>query len=219
MPRKKSGVPKQSPPKGLIVATHLPKDAQSLYLHCLMSWAAVKKDVAHFPTPLPSGTELDADSTALGNALEAAEGGGPTALAAVKAAAKKVRQDHGLLAKYVQSALRSVPIEDTPPILAAILMYASNIGKRGPKPPFEVVQPKGMPSGTVHAIALAVVSAQIYHWEASLDQLSWVVTTTSKANALLLGLTPGKMYYFRFRACVRGGTMTDYSQVVTLIAR
>jgi hypothetical protein len=219
MPRKKSGVPKQKPPKLLTVALHLPADPKDLNTHCMVSWAAIKKDTAHFPAPSPPGPEVDADLAALALALTAAEGGNAAATAELKVAADKVKQDFHQLGRYVQGALRSGAIEDAPAILANILMYPSNVGQRKPKAPFAVVQPLGVASGSVHAIALAVLSALTYGWESSLDQQTWTVTTTGQARATLTGLTPGKTYYFRFRAFRRNGTLTDYSQVVSLLVR
>ena len=98
-------------------------------------------------------------------------------------------------------------------------MYPSNIGQRKPKAALAAVQPPGVASGSVHVIALAVLSALTYGWESSLDQLSWTVTTTGQSRTTLTGLTPGKTYYFRFRAFRRNNTVMDYSQVVTLLVK
>jgi hypothetical protein len=219
MVRKKSGVPKQKPPKLLTVAAHLPKDPQELYTHCSASWAAIKADPTDFATPYPPGSQVEADLAALLKALQAVESGGTIETTAVRGAAAKVRQDFQMLVKYVQGVLRAGAIENAPGILANILMYVSNVGQRKPKAPFAVEQPPGMASGSVHVIALAVLTALTYGWEVSLDQQTWSVTTTGQSHAVLTGLTPGKTYYFRFRAFRRNGTQTDYSVIVPLLVR
>ena len=67
------------------------------------------------------------------------------------------------------------------------------------------------------ALALPFTSALVYTWEWSLDQVSWTTALqTSKAKAVLSGLTVGKVYYFRFRVLTRKGKQ-DPSQVVNLL--
>jgi hypothetical protein len=218
MPRRKKSVSASPEARAPRVATHLPKDAQGLYTHCSASWSAIKADAAHFGSPVPSAAQVDEDLGALGAALEAAEGGGPVATAAVVAAATKVRQDFELLAKYVQSELRTLPVDDARALLARVLMYESMTGRRAPKP--ELAAKEGPNVGTVLLVALAVAGALVYTWEWSLDQVTWTaVPQTSKARTLLLGLTPGKVHYFRFRVFKRDGTTSDNSQVVSFMVR
>ncbi len=220
MPRKKSGVPKQKAPRLLNIATHLPDDEQELLTHCNVSLAAVEKDTAHFATVIPAATaSLTPLLGALGTAITNAEGGGPTETAVLKAAAEQVRQSYNLMAKSIQPILRQLPPEQVPAILANILMYASNVGVRPPKKPFQVEQPMDWPSGSVLLVALAVAGALTYGFEASLDQVTWTVQTSGKSRATMVGLTPGKLYYFRFRAFLRDDTQTAYSTVFGLIVR
>jgi hypothetical protein len=72
-------------------------------------------------------------------------------------------------------------------------------------------------SGQVELDAKAVAHSATYYWEFSLDQVNWsVVPETMQASTIISGLTPGKVYYFRFRALTRKGKR-DYSQPVSLM--
>jgi len=198
------------------IAQHLPRDAQGVYTHCSASWAAIKADPVKFATPYPSASEIDADLKVLGDALTAAAGGDPVAIAALRVAEAKVRQTYELLSKYVQSIVRAGPIEDAPATISSVLMFESNIGKRPPKPPLAAKQ--GAASGLVLLIALAVPSATMYFWEHSVDQVTWTaLKPTAQASTSVAGLTPGKVYYFRFHTFTRDNETTDLSQVVSLM--
>ena len=77
----------------------------------------------------------------------------------------------------------------------------------------------GPGTGQVHLTARAVLKALLYFWEVSVDQKVWTVALdTSRAQAVLSGLTVGQTYYFRFRVRTRKG-MTDYSQVLCHVVR
>jgi hypothetical protein len=103
----------------------------------------------------------------------------------------------GSIAESARMSLRRVPVRD--------------------KPPFAVKD--GKVSGLVLLIARALLGARTYYWELSEDKLTWVILPeTSGANTSVAGLTPGKTYYFRFRAHTRKG-MTEYSSTVGLIVR
>jgi len=216
--RKKSSAPRKRKPRVLHVALHLPTDGEGLYTRGSAMWSAVKADTVHFPTPYPPATETEPDLKGLGTALQDAAGKDPVAIAALGVAAAKVKQDLELLGKYVQSVLRAGPIEDAPAILSNVLMYESNIGVRPPKPELAAKQPKGTLSGTVLLVALAVAGAAAYYWESSVDQVAWAAGGQSaQARFSLAGLTPGKMYYFRFHTLQRAGGLTSPSQVVGLM--
>ena len=65
------------------------------------------------------------------------------------------------------------------------------------------------------AVAMAGVTA--YFWEVSVDQVTWSVgAQSSQARSSIAGLTPGKLYWFRVRGLKRDGTMTAYTQAVSL---
>src|SRR5262249_37187996 len=146
--------------------------------------------------------QMDATLVTLSSALEAAPGGTEAQKQAPYAAATAVGLLWAQIATFVQGALRTVPPANIPPILASILMYASKSGARTPKAPLAAAH--GDTSGSVKLVALAIAGALSYEWEWSLDNLSWSTSRTGEANTTLSGLTPGKMYYFRVRAFLRG---------------
>jgi hypothetical protein len=210
--------PSNETTNGLRVALRLPADDTQLHTHCSASWGVIKQDLAHFPAPSPPGSEIEKDLDELGNTLLKAEGGDPAAIAAARAAAAKVRSDFELLGKYAQNALRAVPIADARAILTAVLMYPSNVGKRPPKPPLEARN--GEASGTALLIALAIADALVYHWEWSLDQVSWsAAPPTGRSRGAVAGLTPGKVHYFRFRVFKRDDSMSEPSHAVSLMIK
>ena len=104
----KSGSSKKNT-KGPRIVLRLPRDAQGLYTRGLAVWSAIKADTTHFPTTYPPAAEVDADLQARGDALHAAEGGSPSAKAALSVAAEKVRQNLELLGKVVESVFRAGP--------------------------------------------------------------------------------------------------------------
>ena len=214
MVRKASGVPKEKPPTPLIIAEHLPRDATDLYNHVDAGWTAMKADTAHFPSP-PATSEMDTAVANLGAALKAVPNGTATDTAAVKAAATVVRELWGLNARYAQKVLRALPVEQIPPILANVLLYPSQIGKKGPKPPIQAK--RATTSGSAIVILLAVANTLTYTYEWSLDQVTWQSMTSGHARVTIAGLLSGKLYWFRARAFLRNGTTTDPVGLVDLI--
>jgi len=214
MVRKASGVPKEKPPTPLIIAEHLPRDPADLYNHIDAGWTAMKADTTHFPAP-PATAELDTAVTNLATALKAVPNGAPTDTAAVKAAATTVRELWGLNARYAQKVLRALPVEQVPPILANVLLYASQTGKKPPKPPIQAK--RATTSGSALVILLAVANRLTYTYEWSVDQVTWQSMTAGPTRVTIAGLLPGKLYWFRARAFLRNGTTTDPVGLVDLI--
>ena len=213
----KTAQPKKAPPPNVNVAADLPKDPGDLYTRCLASWNAIKADTAHFPTPTPAATVVDPVLAALSSSIQAAEGGTPAEKAAVRTAVRNVHTVWSQVRPYVQGVLRTLPIADVPTILANIGMYASNTGKRPPKPPLAVKD--AAVSGSARAEALAVADAVTYQWDWSVDQTTWSTMTTAKCYAVISGLTPGKLYYIRVRAFLRDETTTNVIATIPFIAR
>ncbi len=213
MSRKKTSTPRRKI-RTLHVAALFPVEPQAFYLRAQGSWNAIKADKVHFAN-VPANT-LDANLLALSTALQTGEGGGSVDTAVIVAAVAKVRQDFSQITPYVEGALLALPIEQVPAILAEVLLYVSNIGKRPPKPP--LAAKRGTLSGVILLVALAMARVTAYFWEVSVDGLTWSVgVETSQARASLSGLTPGKVYYFRVRGLQRSGTLTSYTQVVSLM--
>jgi hypothetical protein len=213
MPRKRSATPKLKQPVVPTIVANLPADDQDLYNHCTASWEAWKANAA-LAGLVPANMTPDKDVATLGDALNATPGGGPPQTAAVKAAAKVVREDWQLLARYLQGYLRRGNVGDATAIATSVLMRLSNVGKRPPKPPLAVGPGT---SGTALAVALAVLGAILYQFEWSSDQTTWSTGTSHKARLLIGGLTPGKKYWFRVKAFLRDDTWTDYIATVDMI--
>ncbi len=167
MPRKASGVPQEKLPTPLIIAEHLPTDPAALGYHVGAGWTAMKADTTHFPSP-PETATLDTALTNLGNALNAVPNGGKTETATVKATATVVRELWGSNARYAQKVLRTLPVEQVPPILANVLLYRSQTGKKKPKPPIQAR--RGATSGSALVILLAVARKLTYTYQWSADQ-------------------------------------------------
>ena len=122
------------------------------------------------------------------------------------------------LGKYEQSVVRAGPVEDAPAIIRNVLMFESAVGKRAPKP--EIEAREGTTSGNVQLLARAVASAAAYFWEYSEDQQTWTAgAPTAQARSTIAGLSPGKVYYFRFRALRREGVITDASPIVSFMVK
>jgi hypothetical protein len=214
MARRKSGVPKQKPPKQLNVATHLPDDDDAMYTQCAAGWAAIKANTALFTAPVPGNPQMDNAVTNLGDTLKAAQGGSDAEKEAAKNAARTMRNLWGQEAVYVEGVLRQGPLTAAPQILADVLMYQSQQGTHKPKEPLAAKQ---LASGSVRLMALAILGALTYDFEWSLDQINWSTTTTGGTKAILTGLTPGKLYYFRVRAFLRADTQSAYVGPVNLM--
>jgi hypothetical protein len=66
----------------------------------------------------------------------------------------------------------------------------------------------------------AVIPAWLsgHFWEYSADRETWTaLQPTPRARTSLSGLTPGKVYYFRFHVLMQDGSMGDPSQIVSLM--
>jgi hypothetical protein len=101
---------------------------------------------------------------------------------------------------------------DAATVITSAGMRIRKVTKRN-KPPVSVRQ--GAVSGSVVLEALRVAAVAMYWWQYSLDQKNWTeVPETMKVKVALSGLTPGQVYYFRFRAHTRKGPV-DFSQVVS----
>jgi hypothetical protein len=140
-----------------------------------------------------------------------------------KPSATKVRGDaFKALVKALEALRIVVQIEvDATPNQAATLATSAGMKLRRAslrtKADFAVGD--GPNAGSVHLIAKAIAKALVYYWEVSSDQKSWsVALDTTRADAILTGLTPGQTYWFRFRARTRTG-MSDYSIVLSHIVR
>lgn len=128
---------------------------------------------------------------------------------------KRVNDDLFHLRAYVQSVVEAdmTPAEATSVIESAAMTVRKVTTRSVP----DVKAQNAEVSGKVTLAAKAVAPAAVYSWEYSLDQSNWSpIPDTMKSRTAVAGLTPGSVYYFRFRALTRAG-QRDYSQVVSLL--
>jgi hypothetical protein len=167
------------------------------------------------PNPNPPFAVYDADVNALDDAQTAAKDGSAIALADRDAKALKVFKNTGHLVDYVQSVADSLASHAD--AVAVIVGAGLDVQKpKSRKKPELAAKYTGI-SGDVLLAALAIPGAGAYYWEVSVDQKIWsTVPETKLGKTTVTGLTPGQVYYFRFRALTRKGK-TDYSLVVSLM--
>jgi hypothetical protein len=151
-----------------------------------------------FPSPSPALGVCTEHVDELDTAIEATTTRARGTRQSCKAAAKRVRSDLRKLGNYVQSVLETLPVEADPEQAAHSAFMRLRRRARRTKA-FLAARP-GMVSGSVELVAKKVPRVLTYYWEYSLDQVTWFsVPETPQANTEILGLTPGKTYYFRFR--------------------
>ena len=118
------------------------------------------------------------------------------------------------LADQVTAAARKQPVEAGQATVQATGLRLKKVGIRVKLP---LAARYGV-SSTVLLVARAAAKRATYFWEFGTDGAHWTdVPSTMKADTTITGLTPGTLYYFRFRAQTRKG-MGDWSQSITLIA-
>lgn len=163
----------------------------------------------------PGMAELEADVLALDKAETLAGDKNPALVADRDAKALKVYQGLGHYLDYVQSLVEQ---QATPAdAVAMILGLGLTVRKTSAYAKPALVAKYGDVSGDVVLVALAIDGAGAYYWEFSFDQKSWTtVPETKYATTTISGLTPGQVYYFRFRALTPKGK-GNYSQVVNLL--
>jgi len=211
--------PAPKPPKSPHLAANLPDNAKDLFAHCSGSWNGLEPLTvagAVFANIAPAPPTIAANLKAVGDALPLAEGGDAIPLATLRSAADTLHSTWMLVTKFCEVALRSVPIEQVPAILAQIQMMVSGAGHNlTPKPP---IKAKQLASGIVRIDVLALAAAVAYFYEFSVDRITWLPgIQTGRTDGTISGLKPGTLYYFRFRCLKTDDTYTDYSDVVDLL--
>jgi hypothetical protein len=174
--------------------------------------AHVRRGARLVPTPAAIAAVLKA----VGDALPLAEGGDAIPVANLRGAADTLHATWTLVTKFCEVALRSVPIDHIPAILAQIQMTASGSGHNlTPKPP---INAKQLASGVIRIDVLALAAVVAYFYEFSVDQTTWLPgIQTGRTDGTISGLKPGTLYYFRFRCLKTDDTYTDYSEVTNLL--
>jgi hypothetical protein len=169
----------------------------------------------NFPCPIPSLAVFAANIGALEDAETKAATRAKGAAALRNAKKRRVREDLCHLRDYVQSVVET---NATPANAAAVIESAFMSVKKVTKRPVPELSAKNAGvSGKVLLAAKAVAPSATYYWEYSDDQSTWnTLPDTMQSRTSLTGLTPLRVYYFRFRALTRAG-QRDYSQVVSLL--
>ena len=212
--------PKPAKPskRGLNLASHLALLPGDLHTQCTYIWTGIKADSNRFKNPYPPASEVEPELDTLYNAVKSAVSGDPAAVQAAVSAANDVRKTFVIACKYVERTLRKGASNEVQGVLANLGLSESRVGMRSPKPELEVRE--GATSTIALLIALAVDKAVSYTWEYSSDKLTWTISgQTGQADTMISGLTPGKVYYFRFRVLLRDRTVTDPSQVVEFMVK
>jgi hypothetical protein len=177
------------------------------------SVATAMTDNSSFPTPNPPLSTLNADIAALVTAEAAV-------LARTKGAAETrdaklaiVKGDLEHEQDYVQG------VADSNPAAAESIIQSAGMSVKKDTLPTKAsfaVKP-GSVSGAVILVAKAPAHRASYDWQQSLDQKTWTdLPSTLQAKTEVTGLTPGSVYYFRFRAVTKTGE-GDFSQIVSAL--
>ncbi len=168
--------------------------------------------VAKLQTPLlaQATTDLGLFTTA----EELAHKGSPAQTADRNTKLRVLQADMRQLRAVVQAAA------DADPLNAAALIEASGmtVGRRAVRIKPELAAKLGKVTTTANLFARAAKGRASYQWQMSVDQKTWGdLAGTVKASSPVSGLTPGTIYYFRFRTLTAAG-LSDWSFVVSLIA-
>lgn len=171
------------------------------------------KDI--YPSPNPSllvfGSHIDDYEKATADARN----GGSTELATRKAKRVVVVADQHHLRDYVQGVIET--IANPAQAAEAIVLAGFDVRRTGKHVRALFSADYGELSGSVVLDAKAAGVTALYYWELSSDQKTWIsAPDTFQASTVISGLTPGQVYYFRFRVRTRAG-MSDYSQIVSLL--
>ena len=168
------------------------------------------------PNPNPPPAVATAHLDALDKSEKEAHGGGSAAVAACAACRLVVRRDLRYFVAYLQTVLDLMTVADALALIELVNMRARRYTRPNKA---ELAASPGDTSGAVDLVAKAVAHYATYYWEMSSDQKSWSsLPETTKSFTSVAGLTPGQTYYFRLRTLTRAGK-SDYSQVVSLLAR
>jgi hypothetical protein len=156
----------------------------------------------YFTQPPLTMAVLAADVQVLRDAHTLAAGRAKGAAAARDVAQAKVADDLRILGGYVQQVANAQPTW-----FAAVRCIESafmQVARRASRTKHALRADQGPRSGSASLVAAAVHHTAVYFWEYSLDQVTWTsAPETMTSDTVIDGLTPGKVYYFRFRATTR----------------
>ncbi len=168
---------------------------------------------ASFPSPVPPLATVSADLAAYETAEAAAVTRVKGAVVTRNEKYAVLRADLGHLMGYVQQ------VADANPANAQSIIESAGfrIRKTASRTKSAIKVVAGTVPGSVKLIAKAASHRASYEWQFSTDQKTWTdAPTTLQANTVLIGLTSGTVYYFRFRAITKTGEGA-FSQVVQIL--
>lgn len=169
----------------------------------------------NFPNPTPTLLWLAAQAEALAQAHAKAKGKGPGLAADRNAKMRDLKGDLDVLIVYVLGVIKAQGW-DAATATAMILSTGLSIRKSSKSSKAKFAVKHGSFSGEVLLVARAAAHSATYYFEYSSDQTSFTsLAATMRANTTMSGLTPGQVYFFRFRALTRKG-LGDYSDVVQI---
>ena len=173
-------------------------------------------DNESFTTPTPSVAAIKAVADGLATANAKAKSGGQIAVSDRNAKREEAERLVDQLVTYVQVTVRAQA--GSPAAAAAAIVSAGLSVRKFTKPSKAPLTAKhGRVSSEVVLVAAAIAKAGMYFWEYSLDQKTWTSAgQTMAAHTTIVGLTPGQLVSFRFRAQGRKG-IGEYAQAVTLM--
>jgi len=168
---------------------------------------------AKLQTPFLAQTTNDLKELAAAELL--AHKGGPADTADRNAKLRVVQSDMRQLKAVVQAAA------DADPVNAAAIIESSGmtVARRAIRTKPQLAAKQGKVTTTANLVAKAVKGRASYQWQTSTDQKTWGgLPDTVKASTSVFALTPGTIYYFRFRTLTAAG-LSDWSIVASLIAQ
>jgi hypothetical protein len=199
-----------------IVTLNLETQVPRLITQCRTRVQAMSPPNPWFPNPPVSYVTVLADVAA----LEAAEILATTkAVGSVPARDQKqlvVEKDFTHLGGYIQ-----IVADNNPGFEATII--ASALAKvkvsSGPLPRvFKAMS--GHVSGLVELEAPYAGARATHYWQMSTDEKNWTpLPETIKTSTTVAGLVPGTIYYFRHRALSAKGGLSNWDQIVSVMAQ
>lgn len=196
----------------LIVALNFPKTVGPA-IHYAKFIAGRMEGNPYFPSPtLPIAT-LRAHIAELEAAQVATLTGRRDAFPARDAKVVLVHDDLRQLRTHIESVAFQYPPEEAEAVIASSGMSTKQTA--GPRKPTFAVKPLSV-SGSVRLEVRHPGIAAAFYWQFSVDGVHWLdAPDTVKASQDLHGLTPGTLYYFRYRTNTTHG-LSDWSDPFTL---
>jgi hypothetical protein len=195
------------------IVLNLPKAVPALIVRANNIHDNMAQNAKTFPSPAPTlpvfATDVANLTTAEAAVKNRTKGAATTRDLALKAVVVDIHQ----LAAYVEGLANADPDN-----AASIAQEAAMALRKTAVRTKPTLTTKQTSTGVVHVVAKAIDGARANNWQYSTDGgKTWVSAPTStKANTVITGLTPGSTVTFRHQAVTKAGAQ-DWSQPVTAI--